>query len=217
MGARVVIPELLDGLPPLDPEARRSRRDLRLINFLMGNERWLLRSLAGLRAMLADGCEEWGAGEGHLTRRIVERFPEARVTARDLMPPPAGLPGRVRWVQGDLLQAADGPGGDPGGVLIANLFLHHFAEGKLAALAERSRRFSALLIVEPLRARLPHALGWLLHPLVNRVTRHDLHASLRAGFQPGELPGVLGLEGGEWKWMESVSARGAVRLAASRS
>ena len=42
---RQVLPELLDHLQADDPEAIRSRRDLRVINFLMGNERWILSSL----------------------------------------------------------------------------------------------------------------------------------------------------------------------------
>ena len=42
---RTVIPELLDHLPADDPHAMRSRRDLRRINFLMGNERWIRRTL----------------------------------------------------------------------------------------------------------------------------------------------------------------------------
>jgi hypothetical protein len=42
---RVVIPELLDHLPQDDPAAERSRADLRRINFLMGNGRWVTRTL----------------------------------------------------------------------------------------------------------------------------------------------------------------------------
>jgi hypothetical protein len=40
---RVVKPEILDDLPMDDPSARASRADLRRINFLMGNERWILK------------------------------------------------------------------------------------------------------------------------------------------------------------------------------
>jgi hypothetical protein len=38
---RQVLPEILDHLPADDPEAIGSRRDLRRINFLMGNKRWI--------------------------------------------------------------------------------------------------------------------------------------------------------------------------------
>jgi len=64
---RVVVPELLDSLPPDDPEAIRSRADLRLINRLMGNYRWfekVLRSssMIGPKARIV----ELGAGDGTL-------------------------------------------------------------------------------------------------------------------------------------------------------
>jgi hypothetical protein len=43
--ARTVRPEILDSLAAEDPAARRSRQDLRLINALMGNFRWVERKL----------------------------------------------------------------------------------------------------------------------------------------------------------------------------
>jgi hypothetical protein len=61
---RVVEPEILDGLPANDPEARRSRRDLRLLNVLMGNERWLARQVAAHPEAAARGVVEAGAGTG---------------------------------------------------------------------------------------------------------------------------------------------------------
>src|SRR5690606_611777 len=45
---RVVLPEILDSLPPDDPRAIRSRGDLRRINRLMGSLGWLLRALDAL-------------------------------------------------------------------------------------------------------------------------------------------------------------------------
>ena len=42
---REVEPEILDGLPAGHPDAIRSRRDLRLVNALMGNQRWILKQL----------------------------------------------------------------------------------------------------------------------------------------------------------------------------
>ncbi len=210
MNVRVVDPELLDGLPPAEAAARRSRRDLRWINFLMGNERWIMRSLR-TEGGLVSGCAEWGAGTGELTAKIARAHPQARVMACDLLPPPPGLPSNVEWRQGDLLQGAEPLAG---GVLVMNLFLHHFEGAALAALAARCLTFDALVINEPLRARWPHLLGWLLWPLINEVTRHDLHVSLRAGFAPGELPALLRLDGRGWQWHEQISWRGALRLKA---
>ena len=146
--------------------------------------------------------------------RLAREHPRMTLIACDLIPSPLGLPGNVQWKQGDLL--TDG-GQERGGVLVANLFLHHFEGQPLATLAERCAGFDALVINEPLRARWPHLLGWLLRPLCNEVTRHDLHASLRAGFAAGELPALLGLGQRGWQWQEKVSWRGAVRLRAWRA
>ena len=64
---RVVEPEILDELSGDDPRALRSRRDLRLINFLMGNERWILKQVRS-----ADSMVELGAGDGSLTRKLTK-------------------------------------------------------------------------------------------------------------------------------------------------
>jgi hypothetical protein len=48
------------------------------------------------------------------------------------------------------------------------------------------------------------------------VTRHDMPTSIRAGFCPGELPALLGLDSKKWSVSESSHWRGALRLAASR-
>ena len=45
---RTLTPELLDSLPSQHPDALRSRRDLRWINFAMGNHRWFARTLPPL-------------------------------------------------------------------------------------------------------------------------------------------------------------------------
>ena len=63
---RRVQPEILDDLPAEDPRAVRSRRDLRLINRLMGNHRWVLRHVAEHSGRVV----ELGAGDGCLARRI---------------------------------------------------------------------------------------------------------------------------------------------------
>ena len=60
---REVLPELLDTLPNEDPAAVTSRAELRLINRLMGNHRWVERRVRQLppsrRRVL-----ELGAGDG---------------------------------------------------------------------------------------------------------------------------------------------------------
>ena len=206
---RVVIPELLDHLPADDPEAMRSRRDLRRVNFLMGNERWVCGAVAEFPAAARFGIMEIGAGEGDLTGKLARLFPDAPVAACDLAPRPAGLDGRVAWYQGDLFQM-EAPAG--GGVLVANLFLHHFERDALAALGKWLRGFEVVVFNEPDRARLPHLLGKTMHPWINRVTRHDMHVSIDAGFAAGEMAEWLGLESGHWRLRETCTWRGARRV-----
>jgi hypothetical protein len=103
---RRVIPELLDQLPADDPEALRSRQDLRRINGLMGNEHWILRSLARFSEAAESGIVEMGAGDGRLSEKLARDYANARVTAYDLAPRPAGLDPRVCWEMGDFLGLA---------------------------------------------------------------------------------------------------------------
>ena len=70
MSQRVVIPELLDHLPADDLEALRSRRDLRRINFLMGNERWVCRTVSQFPDAANRGIVEIGAGDGMLCNKL---------------------------------------------------------------------------------------------------------------------------------------------------
>ncbi|MES2920690.1 MAG: class I SAM-dependent methyltransferase [Verrucomicrobiota bacterium] len=212
MSRRVVVPELLDHLPAEDPEARRSRRDLRRINILMGNERWVCRTVSRFPDEANRGIVEIGAGDGILCSKLAARFPQAAVAAYDLAPVPLDLAARVEWHQGDLFEI---PAPDGGGVLVANLFLHHFEGEALTALGRWLGNFEVLVFNEPDRAAIPHALGGLLHPWINRVTRHDMHVSIRAGFAAGEISRLLGLDPGRWRTRESSTWRGARRVVVS--
>jgi hypothetical protein len=60
---RTLQPELLDSLPSDHPDARHSRRDLRVINRLMGNHRWFARTLPPL-VRAGEHALELGAGNG---------------------------------------------------------------------------------------------------------------------------------------------------------
>ena len=59
-------------------------------------------------------------------------------------------------------------------------------------------------------------LARLTLPLAGEVTRHDMPASIRAGFVCGELPSLLGLDPAHWNIEEKESGRGSLRLIASR-
>jgi hypothetical protein len=101
-------------------------------------------------------------------------------------------------------------------VLVANLFLHHFADDALARLGRLFGPFEVLVFSEPRRSRAARALSLPLLPLINGVTRHDMRVSIRAGFAGGELPRLLGLDAGTWKVFESCTWRGAQRMVALR-
>ncbi|MEN8693874.1 MAG: class I SAM-dependent methyltransferase [Akkermansiaceae bacterium] len=200
---RTVESEILDELSGDDPRALRSRRDLRLINFLMGNERWILKQVKNAGSMV-----ELGAGDGSLTRKLTEH---GAVTGLDFQAKPEGL--EANWKEGDLFETL---AKTPGEVVVANLILHHFQDEQLRKLGELLRPRKHLVFVEPWRSCFALAEGRLLFPLLNDVTRHDMMVSIRAGFVAGELPKLLDPEG-HWDWKEEVSLLGGIRVLASRT
>jgi hypothetical protein len=210
---RIIVPEILDHLAWDDPEAVRARRDLRFINWVMGNERWICRAVTSRPEIAARGIDEWGAGDGSLAAKLARLLPEASVTAWDLAPRPAGLEARVAWRQEDLSKAEMAGGG---GILVANLFLHHFEADVLRALGKRCGAFDMLVLCEPDRCRRAERLSLGLWPWIGRVTRHDMPVSIRAGFSAGELAALLGLGAGDWEVCEWSTWRGARRIVACR-
>lgn len=207
MLARTVQPEILDSLPADDAAARRSRLDLRLINALMGNFRWVERQLAELDRK--HPIVELGAGEGRLLKRLSHLG--YRSTGIDLAPRPVDLPETVRWTQQDLFAGFD----SAGATVVATLFLHHFEKEQLMLLGEKLSDARMLIFSEPWRCRVSLVCGYSLFPFVNHVTRHDMITSICAGFRSGELRGLLGL-GEEWDVREELSVFGACRLVARK-
>jgi hypothetical protein len=214
--SRVIRPEILDHLEADDPSALRARRDLCRINVLMGNRHWVKRSLRrALRNQPNAAGQarfiEIGAGDGRLCRKILGWFPGASVTGLDFAPRPHDLPEAISWRQGDLFEQLPNSVGD---ALIAVMILHHFANEQLIQLGGMLHGFQVLCLCETWRVRFPHLLGGLLRPFNGAVARHDLHASINAGFIKGELPRLLGLS--NWHVEESVDWRGSLRLLAWR-
>lgn len=209
---RALVPELLDLLAPDDPGAIRSRRDLVRINAVMGQARIMARALADFAPprLLAD----LGGGDGRFLLGVARRLKHWRGVRAVILDRQAIVSGDTRrqfqargWscevVQGDIFETL--PRLQPD-IVVTNLFLHHLEDVELARLlgwiAARARGFVAC---EPRRsplallgARLVFALG------ANDVTRHDALASVRAGFQDGELSS-LWPEGQGW----ALAERGA--------
>jgi hypothetical protein len=214
--SRVICAEILDHLPADDPSALRARLDLRAVNALMGNNRWVRRALLhaikkAMRPPVAAKPRfvEIGAGDGRLCKKILAWFPGAIVTGLDLAPRPIGLPKTISWRQGDLFDQLPSCAGE---ALVGVLILHHFSDERLLGLGRLIRDFRAVCFCEPWRARFSHFLGALIRPFCGKVARHDLHISIDAGFVSGELPRLLELEG--WHVEESVDWRGSLRLLA---
>lgn len=188
---RVVEPEWLDTLPPEDPRARRSRRDLARLNAIMRNAGIVARELddASLTRIA-----EIGAGDGAFAMRLASRL-RSRGGAFVLLdqltaPAPAPCEGwRFEAATREAIEWLDDPGTGQFDAIVANLFLHHFDNAPLERLLDAiSRRTARFVACEPRRSAVSLA-GSHLVGLVgcNDVTRHDAVASVRAGFSGHEI------------------------------
>lgn len=213
---RSVQPEILDGLPACNLHAIASRRDLLRINHLMGNYRWLLRTVRRAGVSANHRLLEIGAGDGTLTKRLARALPASSVHALDLCGPPTDWPDPDTWISGDLLKFQKFANYTH---LIANLILHHFEDESLHALGQTLDQSGIRKIIacEPCRRPLHtyqlRAGKWIGF---NHVTLHDGVVSVRAGFRGDELPNLLGLARDRWSWSVRETWMGAYRLEASR-
>ena len=197
---RAVEPEWLDVLPATDPRAVRSRRDLQRVNAWMGN--------AGLLSSLLERphvnrpprtVAEVGSGDGSLMLQIAKRFASVWtgvslefVDRQDLLAEETSAQFKAvgwgaRGIKADVFDWLDRPGEVD--LLVANLFLHHFEDRKLAELLRRvTRKARVMAACEPRRFRFPALAGSCVLLLgCNAVTRHDAVASVRAGFAGREI------------------------------
>jgi hypothetical protein len=210
---RTLQPELLDSLPPQHPDARHSRRDLRLINRIMGNHRWFARTLPPLLRS-GETALEIGSGTGELGVRLAANG--VPIDGLDLCPRPDGWPAKGDWQSGDLRSFA---GYHRYPAIIGNLIFHQFSREDLAALGKKLRASARLIVAcEPWRSRGHQALFAAFAPVfgANRVTRHDGRVSIAAGFQADELPQILGLDEQNWNYHCQKTALGAYRMVAIR-
>jgi hypothetical protein len=199
---RIVEPEWLDQLPPDNPQAAGSRRDLRRLNAWMGNVRSLARALssadgtAGLRHLT-----ELGAGDGDFLLKLARQLgrnwsgTKALLLDRNSQMSELTLAGfrALNWhtqtVTCDVLEWCNRAETGHSPVVLANLFLHHFDAQSLPVLLQtieaRSDYFVAL---EPRRSKFALFFSNLVGCIgCNAVTRHDAPVSVRAGFNGQEL------------------------------
>ncbi len=240
--ARIVVPEVLDGLNANDPAAQRSRRDLQRIHRVMGTRGIVLRALRTLPIRCASNRPlqilELGAGDGSLmlsvARGLNREWPSVALTLLDLQDLLTANTvadyAAVGWQVGakvdDVLPWAERSDADclPDAaprwdLIIANLFLHHFQTPQLttllAAIAARSTHFFAC---EPRRAKLALAGSHLIGALgVNAVTREDAVLSVRAGFRGNEISALWPTSAPEWQLREYSAGLFSHCLIASRA
>jgi hypothetical protein len=193
---RSVQPEWLDTLPGEDPRAVRSRRDLRIVNRIMGHAGTIRRALRQHLGRSRPTIAEMGAGDGTLLLRVLKGHRPCNVVLVDRQPvvdentrAQYGARGFELSIEAvDVFDWLEG-GEATCDAIVANLFLHHFEDGALARLlAGVSRRTALFVACEPLRGRVPHAGSRMLGLLgCNDVTRHDAVVSVVAGFRGREL------------------------------
>ena len=128
MKERVILPELLDLLPPDDPDAMRAREEMLQVNAIMGNHRWIERMV---RRHSEPGWRitELGAGDGALSMRLLASgcCSASSLHAFDMAPRPPHWPKAAHWARGDILKQAL-PETE---IVVANLFLHQFTREEL--------------------------------------------------------------------------------------
>lgn len=203
---RIVQPELLDTLPPDDPRAIHSRRDLRRINWWMGNHAIMAKALLNYSQQSPKQITELGAGDGDFLFQVVRKFRTGQAFSQfDQLPAMATLLDLQKNVSVKTVRAlaelgwrakvvvADvfdwSPTEEAEQVVIANLFLHHFEDARLAELLGKVSQNAKLFVaVEPHRFAWPALVGKLLWLIgCNDVTRHDAVISIRAGFSGNEI------------------------------
>lgn len=216
---RVVKQELLDDLPPSDPQAVGSRADLRRLNFLMGHAGVLMRAFR--RQHEANPLQsrplrlvELGAGDGTLLLRLARRRSVmglmAQVTLLDRQSLVstetrhafAALQWSMESVASDVFDWLNSPA-PVADVMLVNLFLHHFEDEQLAALLRlAAARTNLFLACEPRRSPFALTAARSLALIgCNAVTRHDAVLSVHAGFVGQEISALWPKTEG-WKLSE---------------
>jgi len=193
--------EWLDQLSADDPRAVGSRRDLRVLNFWMGNAGIMAQALNSFGAQgRVTRVVELGAGDGHFMIQVARRLGTAWTTRRatlvdrqnainnQMQHKFEALGWELEFVRADVFDWLQS-GAAAGDLVVTNLFAHHFDCAQLAVLLQGIARYAQVFVaVEPQRSLWSLGFSYLVGMLgCNWVTRHDAPASVRAGFRGGEL------------------------------
>ena len=199
---RTVETEWLDELPANDPGALGSRRDIRRLNWVMGNAGILHRLLRPeSRQPAPKRIVELGAGDGlfmlELAKYLAPSWKNIEVVLVDGKPAfieeaRCGLNAlgwTVEAVVADVFDWLKQPADGLADVMVANLFLHQFSDEQLTKMlglvSARTKLFAAC---EPRRGLsnlfMSHTVGLIG---CNAVSRHDAPVSVHAGFTGQEL------------------------------
>jgi SAM-dependent methyltransferase len=213
---RALQSELVDDLPADHPGAIQTRRDLRLINTLMGHTGILTRSLRKMfPRQTPTRILEIGAGDGELLLRIARRlskkwhdidvvFVDLQNLLRDEIKADfADLSWGVRSVEADIFKWLNDTAGEKKDLILSNLVMHHFTEAELSTLfAAAAARCDAFIALEPRRSGWP--LFWTRRLSLigcGPATCHDAPISVIAGFTGRELS-ALWPQDGAWHLTE---------------
>ncbi len=212
LSLRRVDPEILDSLPPDNPRAIRSRRDLKRVNMAMNQSRIfakLVRDLPKPQRIL-----ELGSGDGTFLLSVAPLLPswrgvrvylldQAPVVSNETLQRFEALGWHAEVIKEDAyvyLAQNKGPRFD---LISSNLFLHHFHEESLRELMSRAAAATkAFVSCDPERSQFGLTGARMLWALAcNDVTRYDAVVSVRAGFRGEELS-ALWPKSEEWSIFE---------------
>ena len=212
---RIVAREILDEIEPRDPQALAARHDLRVINRLMRNARWISQ-LAEQQLDLTQPLRvlDLGSGDATFLLSVVQRFPPGNgrshawaVDRRSLVTPE--IVDRFRDRGWDL-QVAEADAVEwlrhnhplEQSLVIANLFLHHLPDESLRELLQGVSWAKLFVACEPRRSYFALTASRLLWAVgSNAITRHDAVVSVRAGFRAQEIS-ALWPDGVGWRLEE---------------
>jgi 2-polyprenyl-3-methyl-5-hydroxy-6-metoxy-1,4-benzoquinol methylase len=194
---RLIQPEFLDELSQDDPRAIHSRRDLRRVNAWMGNHKIMARALKENFSGAPKQIVELGAGDGNFLLRVAKNLNWQNVGAilldcqKIVLPKTLAAFSKLGW-RAEILTADVfdwSKNGNAAEIVIANLFLHHFENARLAELFQKiSARADIFIAIEPRRSRLAFPCAQTLRFIgCGPITRHDAEISIRAGFDGEEL------------------------------